>query len=174
MHLFQVKPKRKKHIQASLIPLLILKIIFDRELLFKFSLIFIAGCKTTSMKNIKPIPITKGITSEEVINALISSADADPKVKRRRGPLKSYEDGNWSVEDATDNFVILVYSLGRHSAHVKYEIKEQEIIPTVISSEYLLMTKDRIHNNAVIWINRHGITIREAMWKIKHSKKIND
>ncbi len=33
VHLFQVKPKRKKHIQASLIPLLILKIIFDRELL---------------------------------------------------------------------------------------------------------------------------------------------
>jgi hypothetical protein len=146
------------------------------------SAIFLTGCATTSrqninpnIQNINPIPITEGITTEEVINALINSADANPETKkrRRRGPISSYEDGRWIVQDATDNFVILVYTIGHHFVRVKYEIKKQEILPTVISSS-LLRGKKGIHKNAVAWINRHGITICEAMWKVKHSKKTND
>ncbi len=153
------------------------KIVFIITLL---SAIFLIGCKTTSMQNINPIPITEGITTEEAISALINSVYANSEEKIPRGPIRyyedgrpirSYEDGRWVVEDATDNFVILIYSLDHHSARVKYEIKGQEIKPTVISSENLLMKKDRIHSNAIIWINRHGIAIRDAMWKIKRSKK---
>ena len=138
------------------------------------SAIFLTGCATTSIQNINPIPITEGINTEEVITALINSVYDNPEIKkpRRRGPIKSYGDGRWIVEDAKDNFVIQVYRVGRHFVSVKYEIKRQEILPTVISSS-LSRGEKYIHKNAVSWINLHGSDIREAMWKIKHSKKIS-
>jgi hypothetical protein len=67
------------------------------------------------MRNINRIPIAADVTTQEAINAIIISAKAIKTSARRlpRGPIKSYEDGRWSVEEASDNFVVLSYSIGQ-------------------------------------------------------------
>lgn len=130
------------------------------------------GCKTASMKHIDPVPMATGISAHDAVAAVIMSADASKMPERRlpRGPIKSYADGRWSIEDAGEDFAILCYSIGQHSVRVRYDVIDREIVPTVISSENLRQSKRRIHKNAVVWINRLAPTIRESMWQIKQEE----
>jgi hypothetical protein len=157
-------------------------------------LILAPACKTVSLKDIKNIPIPEGLTNRQAIGGVILSTEAnkmpqqwtiDDKIlekatslvvqipagvpiERRRVPLFGhyYEDGKWRIEEARDDYAVLGYSVGKCYARVKYQVKGNELVPEVISSDNLIQSKNRIHKNGVMWINRNIPVIREGMWQV--------
>jgi hypothetical protein len=131
------------------------------------SLIFIAGCKTRSLERIEPVQILDGLTEVQALDAVALASDPTIEKGKTRGPIKSYEDGNWAVLDRGTNFVMVAFSLDKRSVTVRYSVDGRTLVPRVEGGENVRLSETRIHGNAISWISRHASDIKAAMWKVK-------
>jgi len=139
---------------------------FINFLLLAFLVVFV-GCKTRSLENMQAIPIIDGITDAQALDAVALASTATPDKGKTRGPIKSYEDGAWAVQDRNDKSVVASYSIDRRSVTVRYTVEGRILVPTVESGMNVRLSETRIHGNTLVWINRHAADIKAAMWKIK-------
>jgi hypothetical protein len=137
------------------------------NLLVVISLIFIAGCKTRSLERIEPVQILDGLTEAQALDAVALASDPTIEKGKTRGPIKSYEDGHWAVQDRGTNFVVAAFSLDKRSVTVRYSVEGRTLVPRVESGENVRLSETRIHGNAISWISRHASDIKAAMWKVK-------
>ena len=135
------------------------------------SLLCVCGCKTRSLSNLQPIPVLEGITEAEALDAVVAASSTEPDRVKTRGPIKSYEDGLWTVQDKDAKSVLVSYAIDRRSVTVRYTLEDRLLVPFVESGINVSKGSSRIHGNALVWINRHASDIKAAMWKIKSGKK---
>ena len=135
------------------------------------ALLCVCGCKTRSLSNLQPVPVVAGITDAEALNAVVAASSTEPGQAKTRGPIKSYEDGVWTVQDKDAKSVLVSYAIDRRSVTVRYTLEGKTLVPTVESGINVGKSDSRIHGNAMVWINRHATDIKAAMWKIKSEAK---
>ncbi|MEI6647061.1 MAG: hypothetical protein WCP12_13580 [bacterium] len=133
------------------------------------AMLCVCGCKTSSLSNLNAIPILEGITDAAALDAVAAASDTSLAQNRRlpRGPIQSYEDGVWTVEDRNASSIVVAYSLGRINVTVRYTVEGRTLVPSVMSAQNVRQSESRIHKNVIAWINRHAAEIKSAMWKIK-------
>ena len=151
-----------------------------------------SGCvflKTTSMSNIKSIPIPDGLTDHEAIGGVVISTDVSRmpakwtnKEKILGLAVKSvlvfpgagmgdrYADGRWRIEEVRDNYAVLGYNSNQHYIRIKYQIQGKELVPEVLDTDNMTQFWGRMHKNGVMWVNRNIPIIREGMWQVKTIK----
>ena len=133
------------------------------------SLLCVCGCKTSSLSNLNAIPILEGMTDAAALDAVAAASDTALSQNRRlpRGPIQSYEDGVWSVEDRNATSIVVAYSLRKVNVTVRYTVEGRTLVPSVVTAMNVRQSESRIHTNVIAWINRHAAEIKSAMWKIK-------
>ena len=133
------------------------------------SLLCVCGCKTSSLSNLNAIPILEGMTDAAALDAVAVASDTSLAQNRRlpRGPIQSYEDGVWTVEDRNASSIVVAYSLGKVNVTVRYTVEGRTLVPSVVTAMNVRQSESRIHTNVIVWINRHAAEIKSAMWKIK-------
>lgn len=137
------------------------------------ALFCVCGCKTSSLSNLNAIPILEGMTDAAALDAVAAASDTSLAPSRRlpRGPIQSYEDGVWTVEDRNASSIVVAYSLGRINVTVRYTVAGRTLVPSVVSAMNVTQSESRIHKNVIAWINRHAAEIKSAMWKIKSASQ---
>jgi hypothetical protein len=132
---------------------------------------FICGCKTRSLDYVETIQIIEGISGAQALDAVALAAEPPADKAKTRGPIKSYEDGAWTVQDRNTNSIVSAYSIDRRSVTVRYTVEGRVLVPRVESGLNVRLSETRVHGNTLVWINRHAADIKAAMWKIKSEAK---
>lgn len=130
-------------------------------------LLIITGCKTRSLENIETIQILDGLTEAQALDAVVLASDPTIEKGKTRGPIKSYEDGQWAVQDRGTNSVVAAFSLDKRSITVRYSVEGRTLVPKVEGGAHVRLSETRIHGNALSWLSRHAADIKAAMWKVK-------
>jgi len=139
---------------------------FINFLLLACMVVFV-GCKTRSLERIEAIQILDGLTEAQALDAVVLASDPTIEKGKTRGPIKSYEDGSWAVQDRNTNSVVTAFSLDKRSVTVRYSVEGRTLVPKVEAGEHVRLSETRIHGNAISWISRHASDIKAAMWKVK-------
>ena len=160
-------------------------------------LVFICGCKTSSMSNLKPIPIPDGLTDREAVGGAVLATDptrmpsawqdmtsivaryvfVDPYGYSGGFSIRvdPYKNSRWRVEEVSEKYAVLGFTSGaqKHYIRVKYSIEGRNLVPSVLDADNMMLngSRTRMHSSGIDWINRNIAIIREGMWQVKAIKE---
>ncbi|MDF9827463.1 hypothetical protein M2447_001556 [Ereboglobus sp. PH5-10] len=153
--------------------------------LLTLAIVVTFGCSSRAKTDsVSRVQIPNGLTTREATAALVQTLneklpidDQGKNWERIVDSLLSarvwgYESqfnprgSGWYVENVNSDSVTYGYKRRRHYMRVKYEVRENEIVPTIIASENLDQSGKKIHPNAVQWVNDFSTRIRGTLGQL--------
>jgi hypothetical protein len=142
-----------------------------------------AGCRTTRIGTITPIPIPAALTARDAQAAIVQTTMAEPPAiaegsnwekivdsvmsARLMGYRSQFgkKSSLWFVEDIEPSTVILGYQRGEYYLRVRMNISSGQIRPTIDGSKNLDQHGAKIHENALVWVDTLCVDIRATLGK---------
>ena len=151
--------------------------------MFKLRLVMVVlactlGCKSSKLVPIKQrasIAVPAGLNANDVEVAVLYEL-ADQQVPADRAPgerteslfrklVGSPDAGMWYPESVEQGLVYAGFEKGQHYLRVAIEYTDSAVQIRLIESRNLLQIDQRIHRNAVVWIDQLEVRIRRALGK---------
>jgi hypothetical protein len=143
--------------------------------------LLLAGCRTTRIGTITPIPIPAALTARDAQAAIVQTTLAKPPAIPEGSNWEKIVDSvlsarmpdyrsqfnkkgtRWFVEDISPDAVVLGYQRGNYYLRVRMNISSGQIRPTIEGSQNLDQHGDKIHENALVWVDTLCVDIRATL-----------
>jgi hypothetical protein len=150
--------------------------------------VFLAGCSSAGLDQARSIRIRTGLTQQEAKAAILAATLPDKK-PREWLPANDLSDRSleaaylrthqkvpgaalWSVDEIREDSLILTYEHDKYLLRVQYDFGDRKVAPHIVASRNLNQTANRIHGNAVEWINELQGRIDDNMDHLLDAKKL--
>jgi len=148
---------------------------------------FVAGCRTTSIENVKRIMVPQNLTLQETKFAIARSVApetapdgwknwekiTDAAIGAAFGARYQRQhqyNGAWYVESVEPKAVVFGFTNRGYYLRVRMTIDGGQIVPVIEDSNGLRQSENSIHKNAVEWINRLEIRMRSSLGAVSSYK----